>query len=492
MVQGQPYDAPIVSALHVPPLALLGSLPTASAIFDQDVCYVAVNERWREVYGLADTPLEGRSHYEVFPEIGEEWKAVHRRCLAGATERRRADPFPRAAGRMDYIDWTVAPWHRPDGGVGGIVMHTEVVTEREVWRRRLGDERAFSEGLFGHASIGMNLCRLDGRWLDSNLAFLDIIGYDEEEAKSLTYWELTPREYDDAEQEQLRSLETTGRYGPYEKDFVRKDGTRVPVRLHGFTFERGGETFIWSLIEDITKQRALEQELERERLTAMHAAKLASLGEMAAGIAHELNNPLQIIEGYAFELQMAREDGEVPSEEALAGIRLATDRAARIVQGLRRFARREQPEIGLLSAALVVEESLAFTAGRIRNEGITLEVDVRSEREVRGNGLELTQVLVNLLNNAAEAVREMRGTVRLVVEDDDDAVCFRVFDDGPGVDASMRERLFEPFVTSKADGTGLGLSISRSIVAAMGGSLEYARLDEESEFTVRVPAGGAP
>ena len=159
--------------------------------------------------------------------------------------------------------------------------------------------------------MGLNLCTMDGLWLESNQAFCDIIGYTQAEADGgLTYWQLTPRKYDAQEQVQLEKLRTTRRYGPYEKEFIRKDGTLVPVRLNGFVVEREGKPYIWSLIEDLTAQRALEAELEDERLKAIQASKLATVGEMAAGIAHELNNPLGIIDAYAFALEDARARGD--------------------------------------------------------------------------------------------------------------------------------------------------------------------------------------
>ncbi len=471
------------------------TLPTASAVFDRQMRYLAFNTRWRQAYRLGDADLIGRSHYEVFPEVSQDWRAVHRRCLGGATERREGDPFPRVDGSVDYIDWVVAPWRDEEGAIGGIVMHTHVVTERHITERRLGEEQAFVRELFEKSPVGMNLCRLDGLCLESNPAFLNIIGYSREEVEGgLTYWQLTPRDYDEAEQEQLRSLETSGRYGPYEKEFIRKDGSRVPVRLTGFLIEREGEKFIWTLIEDMTAQRALEANLYRERLKTIQAAKLASIGELAAGIAHEINNPLQIIDGYAFELEGALESAEPSAREALSSIRKATDRAARIVRGLRTFAREEEGERGDHPAAQIAEESLALTAARMWSHGVSVVVDVRTERTVCCNLVELTQVLVNLLSNAFDAVKHRRGTVRLLVDDaGDDEVTFVVEDSGPGVEPALRERIFEPFVTTKAsgEGTGLGLSISRGIVESTGGSLAYEPLETGSRFIVRLPAGGA-
>ena len=120
-----------------------------------------------------------------------------------------------------------------------------------------GETDKFLLQLFDESPIGLNLCRMnDGVWLASNQAFIDMIGYSNEEADgALTYWDLTPRKYDDQEAVQLQQLEEHGKYGPYEKEFIHKRGHLVPVRLNGFITIVKGERYIWSFIEDITVEK---------------------------------------------------------------------------------------------------------------------------------------------------------------------------------------------------------------------------------------------
>jgi len=105
--------------------------PAAIAMFDRDMRYIVASRRYLVDYDLGDQELTGRSHYAVFPEIPERWRAIHQRCLAGATERAEADPFPRADGRLDWVRWEIRPWHETDGGIGGVILFSEVITERK-------------------------------------------------------------------------------------------------------------------------------------------------------------------------------------------------------------------------------------------------------------------------------------------------------------------------------------------------------------------------
>lgn len=353
----------------------------------------------------------------------------------------------------------------------------------------------FARAFFEESSVGLNLCRMDGRWLESNPAFLAIIGYTADEADdgNLNYWQLTPRKYDPQEAEQLERLRTTGRYGPYEKEFIRKDGSLVPVRLNGFVVDVDGEKMIWSFIEDLSSERALET----ERLKAIHGSKLAALGELAASIVHEINNPLTVISAFAHTLPDSIADGdEALITEAIVGIQRAVERAGAITSGLRRLSR------GTTSAAFerfelrgLVEEAVALAGARARSAGLSLELDLQTSARVMGNGVQIQQVILNLLNNGFDAVRRApikQLAVRAVDVDGFALVC--VEDSGPGVAPEHRERLFDRFFTTKEpdEGTGLGLAISRDLVASMGGTLTWERVGDRTRFVVALPCAPDP
>jgi PAS domain S-box-containing protein len=155
--------------------------PAAVAMLDNEMRYVQASDRWLTDYHLLAQDIIGKSHYEVFPDIPDRWREVHRRVLAGAAERCDQDPFPRADGTIEWLHWEVRPWFKADGQIGGLIMFTQVITER----RRVEDALRLSENHFRSAMqnspIGMGLVALDGSWVEVNPALCRIVGYPAEE-----------------------------------------------------------------------------------------------------------------------------------------------------------------------------------------------------------------------------------------------------------------------------------------------------------------------
>ncbi|MEN8177666.1 MAG: PAS domain S-box protein [Pseudomonadota bacterium] len=139
-----------------------------------------------------------------------------------------------------------------------------MMREREILEESLKSSEAFVRMLFETSPVGLALTRMDGALVEINPAYATTIGRSVEETLCLAYWDITPEEYNEQEQAQLESLSKTGRYGPYEKEYLHKDGHRIPVRLSGLLIERNGEPHIWSVVEDITEQRQAAAEIERQ------------------------------------------------------------------------------------------------------------------------------------------------------------------------------------------------------------------------------------
>lgn len=158
--------------------------PAAIAMFDREMKYIVASRRYLADYELGEQNLDGRSHYEIFPEMPERWKEIHMRCLAGEIEKAEEDPFPRADGRLDWVRWEIRPWYEADGGIGGVILFSEVITQRKraedelrLSRDRLADlSRRLSEIRESEArSIGRELHDQIGQMLTAMKITLDIV-----------------------------------------------------------------------------------------------------------------------------------------------------------------------------------------------------------------------------------------------------------------------------------------------------------------------------
>jgi two-component system, NtrC family, C4-dicarboxylate transport sensor histidine kinase DctB len=225
----------------------------------------------------------------------------------------------------------------------------------------------------------------------------------------------------------------------------------------------------------------------REQLN--QANRLATLGQVSAGVGHEINQPVAAVRllaengGRLLLAGRAQEAGE--NFKRIAEL---TDRMGRITAELRRFARRDAPEPEAFPLAAAIEGALLLLRDRIERLGISLMTPPPSEGEiqVRAEPVRLEQVLVNLLQNALDAAGA-GGSVELSVEREAKFCRLRVRDTGPGIDEAVRERLFQPFATTKRNGLGLGLVISRDIMRGLGGDLTLGSADEGAEFVMRIP-----
>jgi len=241
---------------------------------------------------------------------------------------------------------------------------------------------------------------------------------------------------------------------------------------------------------DVTADVLREQEREQHRAEMEQAARLAALGGLIGGVAHELNNPLTAILGFAELLANAPETGAQGDEITI--IRKEALRARDIVRDLLFIARPGSVELGDVLLGEVVGHIERLRRPEWTTKGITVEIERHGlERPLRGNEHQLTQVLLNLITNAEYAVSgvpEPRITIRAAV--DEVSAVLEVEDNGEGMDAATVDRVFEPFFTTKqGEGTGLGLSLSRTIVKAHGGRIEARSIPGEgTRFIVTVPA----
>lgn len=259
---------------------------------------------------------------------------------------------------------------------------------------------------------------------------------------------------------------------------------------------RDGEKLIGAVV-DITERRALEDILEAQKAQMVTAGKLSSLGEMAGGLAHEINNPVAIIHGHAALLRKMAERGQVQPDDlrATAGVIEGTaDRISRIIRALRAFARDAgRDPFEQVSVRALLEETAEFCRQRFLGHGVDFTLDeAPAELRLECRPVQISQVLLNLLNNAFDAVEHASTRkIHLGVQDRGRHVELSVSDTGPGIPLEARERVFQPFFTTKevGRGTGLGLSVAKGLVEAHQGKLTYETSEQGTRFLVWLPKG---
>jgi two-component system sensor kinase FixL len=255
----------------------------------------------------------------------------------------------------------------------------------------------------------------------------------------------------------------------------RKDGTTFPMELAVGEVLLEGRREYTGFVRDITQRTESERRLQALQAELLHVSRLTEMGQMAAGLAHELNQPLAAIGNYIAASQRLLERGK--SEEAISAAKKAGEqvkRAGEIIRRLRDFVRRGDGEKRTEQLANVIEEATALGFAGMKSLGIKVDLRVRPDAASAFiDKIQIQQVLVNLIRNAVEAMANSPRRELLVATAprDVDWVEIRVSDSGPGLVPAVRDKLFQPFVSTKDGGMGVGLSICRSIVEAHGGDL---------------------
>jgi PAS domain S-box-containing protein len=352
--------------------------PAAVAMFDRDMRYVSYSQRWLSDYRLGDQDLVGRCHYDVFPEISAAWKDIHRRCLAGAVDICEESPFTRRDGSLDWIRWDVRPWHNLQHEIGGIVMLTEVITDRK---------RA---------------------------------------------------------QEEHRQLLA--------------------------------QTQVAQALRDVDRRKDV----------------------FLAMLAHELRNPLAPI---CTAVEVLRRDGPADKTVVWASDVIArqSGQLTRLVDDLLDVSRITHGKVKLdlapLDLAPIINQAVETCRPLLTARRHQLSIDLPGQPlPLLGDGVRLSQIISNLLNNAAKYTAD-GGHIHLAVQRTGGLVVLRIADNGLGIPAPMLEKVFDMFTQidhrdgRAQSGLGIGLALVRRLLAMHQGTIEAHSEGpgRGSEFVVRLP-----
>lgn len=291
----------------------------------------------------------------------------------------------------------------------------------------------------------------------------------------------------------LRRLRSARSVEALEVRFRKADGTEFPCAVSSRLLKFRGEEVIVSGLFDLTELRAARAEVAQQRELLERSARLSAMGELLAGISHELNNPLSVLVVQAAAMEETATDER--SARRASRISRAADRCARIVKSFLAMARQEPAEMAPVDLNTVIEDALEITAYSLRTSGIDVSLHLaKSLPAVLGDADQLRQVLTNLMVNAHHALQPIDGPRRLLITSryrkQAGKVIVKVKDNGPGVPLESRSRIFEPLFTTKevGVGTGMGLSLCHRIMEGHRGSIALeSGHDSGAVFVLKLP-----
>jgi PAS domain S-box-containing protein len=507
--------------------SLVENLPQNIIRKDREGRFTFVNQRGCATMGKPLAEIVGKTDFDLFPrELAEKYRVDDRQVLESGTPLQTVEEHRTATGQKLYVQIIKGPIYDAQGEkIGTQVMFWDV-TERHQWEEALAESERRYRQLTEAALDGIIVTDEQGKITLFNPAAERIFGYAAAEAMGRALDDLVPpgaREgrQNETPQRALAHPGTDQRIGrPVEMRGKRRDGQEFPLELSLNMINLGGDVKYLATVRDLTERN-------RMRTALVQSEKMASIGLLSAGVAHEINNPLAYVGNNLAVLERdlkglmglldhyeAHRDRLPPEVErraremadnldlvyvrenlsrVLARTRDGVQRVARIVQSLRGLARTDRPRLESASLPELVDMSLEMVRGRLQRRSIRVEQDYQVTR-ICCVPAQIAQVLLNLLVNALQAIEaksgEAGGVIRIASRVEGKELLLEVSDTGRGIEPRDLARLFDPFFTTKpvGEGTGLGLSITHGIVTGHGGRIEVdSKPGVGSRFFIYLP-----
>jgi PAS domain S-box-containing protein len=469
---------------------LVETSPYGIYALDREGRFTELNPAAEALLGRAASELLGRRFAEVAAPEDVAWvKAARRRKFTGQPESAdREVHIVNASGERRLLHVRVSVV-REGGEVVGTHGTARDITEE---RAREGEMRLLATALEG-LDEGVTVMRFDGQLIYANSTHARLMGYDPATRSLPAVTAFLP---DGVEAKRLDEIfRVVAEQGAWAGRVRRRrvsDGAVIPVELIVGRVDRiDGESLLFNITRDLTGEIRKEQQLRR-------VERLASVGTLIGGVAHELNNPLHAIRNFAELLLM--EPRSTEDREALEIIQREADRAAKVVSDLRMIARQTQ-ESGTEHEPTDLNDIIRHVLKVRRYALDTGNVEVREDLaadlpRVMANRGEIEQVVLNVVVNAEQAMRAERGERRLIVRTrpTSEGAAVHVVDNGPGMSPHQLERIFDPFYTTKdpGEGTGLGLALVHTIIAEHGGNIHVeSEIGKGTAFRIDLPRAPA-
>jgi len=358
------------------------------------------------------------------------------------------------------------------------------ITERLQAAAALEDSERRFRAIFNSTFQFIGLLDPDGTVLEANQAALEFGGLAPEDVVGRPFWDVVGPGISPNEQVSLRNALRDAAHGMLVRYEVSVAGKANEVRIFDFSLkpvmnDKGETILIIPEGRDITELKKIEEEAKYHQLEAAHVMRLSTMGEMASGMAHELNQPLTAVISYCETAESLLEAQPSPSPDLADILKRSKEQALRagnIIHHLRELVSREQRSRKPVDLDQTIRDVMRFLAWELRDSNAKVELRLFSQgHKIMADTVQIEQVLINLVRNSLEAIKEARtdqGVIELqTVILPDGQLELTVTDNGPGIDPVIIGKIFEPFQTTKASGMGMGLSISHSIIESHDGKL---------------------
>ncbi|TJW02474.1 MAG: PAS domain S-box protein [Mesorhizobium sp.] len=508
------FDAPDIRVLR----ALLDAMPAWAVFVDRNNTYRYANGKFLEFVKLPMDRIIGQHMADVLGQpVYESYSGIATKVYSGDRVRWEDWANYGELGRR-YIQENFVPFMSASGQIQGVIAIGLDLTEHKLRERELAERleaqtavETMSSAIVASALDCVIVIDEDGCVVEFNPAAETAFGYSREAVVGKPIAELIVPEHLRARHHAgMERYMVTGEAAVLgrrvEIEAMRSDGTLLPVELAITEVRLPDRRFFTAHIRNLTEVRRAHEEIIRQRDALHQSEKLAALGSLLAGVAHELNNPLSIVTGQALMLREAANSSPLRDAdlhkiaERSVKIEAAAERCARIVRTFLAMARQRAGERREVDLSTLVDGAIDLLSYGLKTGGIELAKDLQPGLpRVWADGDQIHQVLVNLILNAQQALEEISGPRRITVAVRHDparsTVALTVSDNGPGVPEQIRNRIFDPFFTTKPQGvgTGIGLAVSRGLIEAQGGTLilQRSQLGRGASFLVEIPVGAA-
>ena len=468
--------------------------PVATYVKNPAGQYLEVNPAACALLGKEKHDILGRTDLEILPRAAAEaFRAADREVLGTRAPVHRNDEIHLWDPEPIYLISTRFPVMDADGNVSALCGLMRDATALKNVERELETAREYLQNIADHSPMIIVTMDMAGDIVTFNPGAEESLGWRSDEVIGQSIGKLFP---DSEERQRLqRRVVTEGAVRDHETHLLRNDGTAVPVSMTLSQLKDADDNMVGTvgIAKDISQRQTLLQQM-------MQSERMAAVGRLAAGVAHEINNPLAVIgeiAGYLEEL--LQDDPQADDEETLQEL---TESMPKIIKQVRRcrsitfrlltFARKSAAREEYAHVNAAIEEIIPFVEKDARLAKVQIQrTFAEGLPRVRMEELQLQEIFINLISNAIQALpHDGSGRVWVETSLEGSKVIVRVRDNGPGIESRVADRLFDPFVTTKAPGkgTGLGLSICYAIVKRYDGEITVqTKPGEGATFTVTLP-----